>query len=36
MKDLTKDNNTSSFDLYINSTNWNNAGLNISIITNKI
>ena len=36
MKDYIKDNNASSFDLYINSTNWNSASLNISIITNKI
>ena len=36
MKDYIKDNNASSFDLYINSTNWNNASLNISIITCKI
>ena len=35
-KDYIKDNNASSFDLYISSTNWNNASLNISIITNKI
>ena len=36
MKDYTKDNNASSFDLYINATNWNSTSLNISIITNKI
>jgi len=35
-KDYIKDNNASSFDLYISSTNWNSASLNISIITNKI
>ena len=35
-KDYIKDNNASSFDLYITSTNWNSAKLNISIITNKI
>ena len=36
MKNYTKDNNASSFDLYINSTTWNSASLNIFIITNKI
>ena len=35
-KDYIKDYNASSFDLYITSTNWNKASLNISIITNKI
>ena len=35
-KDYIKDNNASSFDLYITSVNWNSARLNISIITCKI
>ena len=35
-KDYIKDNNASSFDLYITSANWNSANLNISILTNKI